>query len=749
MKYLCVTASLVVFLWALPQLSYSQSPWCWQNPWPQGNDLASVWAFSSDKFVASGGNGTLVTTNDAGISWTVSYADTLDVRVSLRSMQFVDSLQGWSVGGRDGTMLPRFIYRTTDGGHHWSRQSTHNVELVSVFFANEHNGWAVGGFSDGVILKTTDGGTTWIDRSNDSLDALADVFFIDTLSGWAVGIHGFIVKTEDGGESWRNVSLQIPDVLQLLSVYFVSSTVGWVAGTARLQGFIAKTTDGGLSWGTQLLSPTEAMFSDLCFVDDMRGWAVGGAGELSSGNVYRTSNGGTSWASSATGSTFPLHSIHFSDTLNGWSAGNHGRILASTDGGDSWFERSRGPRATIRSMASYDTLTAIAVGQAGIVLRTTNGGQEWTTQVVDSLVDLYGLAIHGSGFAWAVGTRRSNNLNVGVLLKSQNAGQTWETALLPQVEGLVSVDFTSADSGWALAWDDVRRLILHTTNGGEYWSNRILDTSGLFVLTNSVSFIDNQTGWITLGSAVYRTTNGGGIWIPHTNGIEYPVEGVVFVTPLLGWTCGGIQIFDRERSQGEGVIYRTTDGGVSWTEQLHIVKDAFVAIDFVDTEPGWAVGYNGLLYSTTNGGLTWRSQVLPSRETFFDAHFTDAAHGWVCGNSGTILGTSPGSTITSVTTSPVPVHRVDPQLLSSYPNPFNYETIIKYTVLHPSSVNISVYNVLGQLMATLRNGDKLPGTYSVLWDGKTETGQPLPSGVYFLRLITKETSYTTKAVLLR
>lgn len=89
------------------------------------------------------------------------------------------------------------------------------------------------------------------------------------------------------------------------------------------------------------------------------------------------------------------------------------------------------------------------------------------------------------------------------------------------------------------------------------------------------------------------------------------------------------------------------------------------------------------------------------------------------------------------------------QLYQNYPNPFNPVTHIRFFVAKTGNVNLSVYNLLGQKVATLFNGNKMPGFYHVNWFGKDETGRSLPSGIYIYRLKTEEQVITRKLTLLQ
>lgn len=84
------------------------------------------------------------------------------------------------------------------------------------------------------------------------------------------------------------------------------------------------------------------------------------------------------------------------------------------------------------------------------------------------------------------------------------------------------------------------------------------------------------------------------------------------------------------------------------------------------------------------------------------------------------------------------------QLDQNYPNPFNPATTIRYRVPQTTDVKLTVYNALGQKVATLVNGIRQAGEYRVTW----EAGD-LPGGAYFYRLETGKTHITRKMVLIK
>jgi hypothetical protein len=83
-------------------------------------------------------------------------------------------------------------------------------------------------------------------------------------------------------------------------------------------------------------------------------------------------------------------------------------------------------------------------------------------------------------------------------------------------------------------------------------------------------------------------------------------------------------------------------------------------------------------------------------------------------------------------------------LAQNYPNPFNPATQIEFGLPAPSRVELTVYNVLGQTVATLVNGDMPAGNHTITWDGSS-----VSSGVYFYRLTTNGFVETKKMMLLK
>ncbi len=74
------------------------------------------------------------------------------------------------------------------------------------------------------------------------------------------------------------------------------------------------------------------------------------------------------------------------------------------------------------------------------------------------------------------------------------------------------------------------------------------------------------------------------------------------------------------------------------------------------------------------------------------------------------------------------------RLGQNYPNPFNPETVITYDLPKASAVKLEVYNLLGLKIATLYSGKQGAGHHTIVWNGRNDAGQKVPSGVYIYRL---------------
>ncbi|MDY6794674.1 MAG: IPT/TIG domain-containing protein [Actinomycetota bacterium] len=200
--------------------------------------------------------GSIHRTIDDGVSW--DNFGKFPSGACYTDIYAINEYNAWSVGfiedGAGGYY--GFALTTTDGGDNWQIKTFESVyQLFGICAIDQNTAWAVGhqhptGYAQDdtcVILKTVDGGSNWIDQSEEIPGTLKDIAAIDKDTAWAVGwvpkdggSDGIILKTVDGGENWIVQKSDIPDFLNAVTAY--DKDTAWVAGYS---GTILKTTDGG------------------------------------------------------------------------------------------------------------------------------------------------------------------------------------------------------------------------------------------------------------------------------------------------------------------------------------------------------------------------------------------------------------------------------------------------------------------------------------------------------------------------
>lgn len=241
---------------------------------------------------------------------------------TLRDIDFVDSLNGWFVGGSS-------VIRTNDGGQTWHMFDVGmDLNLHTVEFVSKEEGWVGGTIccntGDGIILHTTDGGNMWEVQYEDTLGSIQAITFINERYGWAGGFYNGILYTTDGGLTWTRGQ---PEVWggDVKAISFIDSLVGFADGGGIN---LMTTIDGGKNWiEDSSLDASVKVF----FADHEHGWAAGGGG------IYRTANGGETWSFSPPfwGNGWNVKDIFFVDSLVGYLTVQPGTYRTS-DGGLTW-----------------------------------------------------------------------------------------------------------------------------------------------------------------------------------------------------------------------------------------------------------------------------------------------------------------------------------------------------------------------------------------------------------------------------
>ena len=338
--------------------------------------------------------------------------------------------------------------------------------------------------------------------------ALIYIDFQDVNNGWGIAVNdnGQILRTADGGMTWLNATP--PDLGPIgpsASLFVLNVNTVWVlvSGNDFFTASLYHTRDGGATWTS---NPVPFGDAHLQFLDDSTGRALADRGARAGSQaveLYQTSDGGVTWISifhndaSQPGSSdsLPLDGIKngltFLDANTGWVTGSTAvagdvYLFVTQDGGVSWNHQSL-PLPTGYETTQYLPYAPIFFGQDGylpLILYgpgttaltfyiTRDGGATWTGDPADAKK-----SIQPGRFAFADVLHAWSWDGGPVLYSTSDGAQTWNALpASPDLSGkLHQVEFVPAGSnafvGWALTSLDENDLsqLFRTTDNGATWT---------------------------------------------------------------------------------------------------------------------------------------------------------------------------------------------------------------------------------------------------------------------------------------
>lgn len=287
------------------------------------------------------------------------YQQKSSIKSNLYSIFSIDGKTAWTCGA-DGVIL-----KTTNCGASWiPKYSGTNLSLSFIKFFDHYNGISLG--SGGTILKSSDGGETWFSVFSGTTIRLQEASFINSQIGWAVGDFGIVLKTVDGGESWNTLCYATGDNFDFVS--FIDKDLGWA--TTENHGEIWKTIDGGLSWQLKYNTPDKTKLWQIQFVNSETGWA---SGEKST--LLKTIDGGETWRPQKIGyENVSIRSLNFRNEREGWIAGKHPALFRTSNGGVEWNESDRMTNSELLHIFFFDDEIGWTIGTGGTIFFTDNNG---------------------------------------------------------------------------------------------------------------------------------------------------------------------------------------------------------------------------------------------------------------------------------------------------------------------------------------------------------------------------------------
>ncbi len=459
------------------------------------------------------------------------------------------------------------------------------------------------------------------------------------------------------------------------------------------------------------------------------------------GGVFRSADNGGSWTQINTGLMDTYVKCLAINSSGDIFAGTYGGVFRSMDNGGSWSRV--GWRATMIFTLAINSSGDIFAGSYGGVFRSTDNGASWAQGGFP--YDIHSLAINSSGDIFS-GT-------YGAVYRSTDNGASWTRVYTGLENTYTNVTCLAINSSGDI-FAGTYGAVFHSTDNGGSWTQ--LGFTNAWVGCLAINSSDHIFAGTYAGA--FRSTDNGGSWTQINAGFTYTYTSV-----------------DALAINSNGYVFAGTDYGLVFRS----VESTTVISVAIDVKPGSfpnaiSPGSNGIIPVAILTTSTFDATTVDLLSVKFGPkgateihnrghiedvdgdgdldlmlHFATQATGIKAGDvSATLTGrtysgkrirgsdeiltvgksekaTSLGEEIPLDIESGVPT-KFD--LSSNYPNPFNPATTIQYQLPVARQVSLRVYNMLGELVATLVDQYQEQGYYHVQWKAQ------VPSGMYIYRL---------------
>ena len=570
------------------------------------------------------------------------------------------------------------------------------LRYVKMFSAST---WYAVGYA-GYFIKTTNGGSTWIQYSNaggtrsgyGQGKSLYSGWFFNMNTGLVCGYQGWIGRTTNGGVDWDSVASGTT-ATYLYGMHFINDNTGFVCGYS---GTILKTTNAGVSWTAVSSGYTSTLYN--IFALDANHIYV----TRSSGRLRYTTNGGSSWTEVYTGVSFTPYDVGFMNVNTGFICGTTGHVELTTDGGANWvavdpsntstkYELTAIPPMGLAEDFSSTTfppagwLTQNVLGTNVWVRYTTSyhsspasarisyqstGGEDWlksppvmisagdsvsfwarkyysSNYLPDSLIvrvspsaDTTISSFTGVALRMEVNSMTTSFARYGASLNSY-AGQT------------VRIAFQHKDvDGNGLILDDV---YIGPTGGPTPSQVYVVgDAFNIYKSTNlgtnwtAINHLDPGQAWTSTWYSMSMSGNNM-VAVGYSGMTNRSTNGGANWTSYNEWIQAGtmydvwaeynntkVMVVGSGSNQTKGL--RSTNGGATWNAMdITTTTKYFRSISMVNSNTGYICGSSGGMFKTTNGGVSWDSLPFPGTQLLYSVDFVNANTGWTSSSSSSYL----------------------------------------------------------------------------------------------------------------
>ncbi|HEY9077596.1 MAG TPA: hypothetical protein VIO61_13770 [Anaerolineaceae bacterium] len=334
-------------------------------------------------------------------------------------------------------------------------------------------------------------------------------------------------------------------------------------------------------------------------------------------DVFKTTNGGTSWFFAGKGINTHLIDSLAIDPVNPdtvYAGTHHGGVYKTMDGGGTWTAKTNGmqPNSVVYTLAvnkgNPNLVYAGTRGEApasggppwrGVLYKSINGGESW----YPVLQNIGGTGQQDWVYSIAVDPNNPNLVLAAShehgIYRSTDYGETWKAVSVGDGSGrALAIDPRSGGADYYAEWHQTG--VFKSTNNGKDWESASGGLSSAKIYPNGIAIALSQPNTIFMADfnyhGVWKTTNAAGSW--SSTGLQSKLIYSVAVNPsnsnivLAGTVLNG--------------ILRSTDGGTTWVQSdAGITNTQATGMVFPEEKTVYASVYGSGVWKSTNSGATW------------------------------------------------------------------------------------------------------------------------------------------------
>jgi photosystem II stability/assembly factor-like uncharacterized protein len=584
---------------------------------------------------------------------TVTVQNPVPVHYDVKGIYFLNDHKGWVLGRYD------IILETNDGGLSWSTRylseldpafeyekfDYHSIEISSIYFIDERNGWIIAQNKKNLgIFRTKDGGEAWNwIKISKPLGEITSLFFIDENHGWFIGGNvyqmdweydskGIVGITNDGGKTWdireirntKNPRAQFSFALKigplLTDVHFIDKQTGWAVGGDQL----LKTSDGGITWEKYELDADRSYYlKRIQFVSDEIGWI---AGEYRKDRntfigLFKTVDGGKTWEFQEINSHnptryFSLNDMHFYNEQFGFIVGDENNykkpVLLYTKDGQKWNIQKNQFNQVLNHIRILDRSKLIAANSAAMYL-SHDKGKNWKLVNSATDADLYDVLAIDEKNVIAVGEK-------GTLIETKNGGFKWNKVAIKTKSNLNKIVKGPNNTIWVVGNSGA---VLKKV--GDNWS---IQSAPVSTNLNSIQFLSDNVGYIAGDKSTFLISVDSGLnWKSFGNfgSKDLNIKGLCFINS----TTGFLYVYEKKDTSWIKYFLKTTDGGKSWSKikskykgdhDTYTVYQNSDSFFFTNSKNGYSATRFGF-YESSDSGISWKRIEIDSESSHSFVNF--------------------------------------------------------------------------------------------------------------------------------